>query len=141
MEKINYWLVCTSSANWESCKEHKLWGVDRFKSAYRQTQISKTKQGDILIFYVIHKGVSGYARVDSKVFLSEKPVWCDGVYPVRINVEFLKNIEREALPFAVLVDIKNDITNTPLYNGLCIRGKSMIPITDGPLLVEAIENA
>lgn len=105
----------TTKENWEVIKKRHVWGVtDR-----HQNVLTKTKIGDLLVFYVISKQLGGIFRVETEPIRDSKHVFKGGSFPNRVkispilvpkspaeiseklraNLEFIKNKQRGSAHF------------------------------------------
>jgi len=130
---IKTWLCVTTYPNWRVCCDKSLWGVkdsEARSSAYGIEQLKKVKKGDRFVFYAGQEGIIGYFEVISDIFEENTYIWTDEIYPKRVKL--IKIIELdEPISFS---KIKNNISNAQtrniIANGNAIEGKPMIPISD-----------
>lgn len=86
-------LVSVDEVRWLTCLQQGMWGSStaRFKG---------WQVGDQLVF-VVHKALAAVAEIMGEPFVSDEPVWDDGVFPHRVSLHFT---------YAILPDVRPTIS-------------------------------
>jgi len=123
------WFCILTETNWPKVRDNCLYGVPKSKEPYRR--ISKTKPGDILIFYIRSpvKGIVGIYEVASNVFEeSEYFPWEDRLYPYRIRIKPVSDDLKELpkpIPLEAFVGKVSKIKSPKAF-----MGKSMVSFSE-----------
>ena len=139
---VNYWLCITNSENWHIIKEKKIWGVP-----YRSRGlIQKVKLGDMLVFYVSPKRITGVFRAVSKPFEDRSKIFSckefgrEEIFPFRVRLEPVI-IAKEPLDFKELVPKLRFIKNKKRWSGHLRRAMVNIPKRDYKLIFDSLKGA
>lgn len=89
---MNYWVACITEDNLKVAFKAGLMGFNERIGR----QLRRFEPGDMVTFYVprvafysnkkIRKFV-GLAKVKGRPYVSNKPIWANGVFPLRINID------------------------------------------------------
>jgi hypothetical protein len=121
---VKIWLCPIKPTSWRVIRKEEVFGVP-IRWAKR---ISQVKRGDILVFHVVGRPVSGIvalARVRSSPFESYQNLWGEGRYPLRVRVEIMPGYIRERdqrVPLSSLYG-KNgdgDVVVEPYLRNVCL---------------------
>jgi hypothetical protein len=112
----------------------------------RWTTVQRMKVGDVLLCYLT--GISrfvGVLEVTGEPFQSESVIWSDAVYPSRVPVRVVHQLDAEtAVP---VLDLRNDLTvfqglSNPNYWSGAFRGSpAKWKTADGKVVVAAVTDA
>ena len=84
-------LTTKTYANLSKAFEVGCWGFDEKSTLFRSkktcSSISKPQKGDIFIFNVKGIGIVSAARIVSDYYQKDTPIWQDGIYPYRYDIE------------------------------------------------------
>ena len=128
---VNYWLCVTNGENWRVVKERKLWGV----SNRNRRLIERVKPGDLLVFYVMPKKISGVFEAASEPFESDEKVFSWGefgreeLFPYRVKLEPV-SVPEEPISFEELISRLGFIVNKKRWTGYLRRAMCIIPKED-----------
>ena len=138
---VNYWLCVTNEENWEIIKEKRVWGVPKRSRGF----IEKVNVGDLLVFYVSPKKITGIFRAISESFYDEDRIFSfagfkrEEIFPYRVKLEPVV-IAEEPVQFDELISKLKFIVNKKRWTGYLRRAMVSIPKEDYDLIFRAISH-
>jgi predicted RNA-binding protein len=139
-----YWLNLFSGKTWEEFLKNGA-NVSGFRESKRKT-VEKIRSGDYLICYVI--GISrfiGVLEAKSKYYYDETPLWEDEIFPCRVKVELIYNLDpKAAIPVHDLLDklpMFKKLKSTKVWSGFFRGSPKKFKKNDAEITMEAIKNA
>lgn len=120
-------------------KRRKVWGVPKRSKGF----IERVKPGDLLVFYVSPKKISGIFKAISESFQSDEKIFsCEGlgkeeIFPYRVRLKPVI-IAEEPVRFDGLIPKLRFIANKKYWTGHLRRAMIDIPKEDYDLIFRAI---
>jgi predicted RNA-binding protein len=128
---MKYWLCVTNAKNWKTIKEKKIWGV----SERNKGLIGRISVGDILIFYVKPKKISGVFKAATELFKSREKIFDskgfseEETFPYRVRLEPLI-VPKTSIAFEELVPNLTFVVSKVFWTGYVRRAMRAIPRED-----------
>lgn len=137
-----YYLALFSEQSWQEFRVHggTVYGTTKNK----QTRAAKLEPGDLLICYISKRKVfAGVLRVIGSARYDETPLYGQGVFPVRLDVEIAVAVDPDAgVPVQELRDrlaIFTRLKNPKSWAGFFLNSFNQFPEEDGELIVKLLE--
>ena len=136
---VNYWICVTNEDNWEIIRKKEIWGVPkRFRKL-----IGKVRKGDLLVFYVCPKKISGIFQAISEPFENKERLFsCEGfgreeVFPYRVRLK-PSVVAKEYVQFDDLISKLQFIVKKKKWRAYLRRSMIAIPKEDYDLILDII---
>ena len=138
-----YYLALFSEQSWQEFLAHG--GTVYGTTKNNESRAQKLQAGDILLCYISKWSVfAGVLCVTGPTRFDETPLYDQGVFPVRLDVEIVNVVDLDdGLPVAVLRDrltIFKGLKNPNLWAGFFIKPFNRFPEEDGEMIVQALPN-
>ena len=134
------WFVCTVSKetphNWELAKAGAVWGIP---TNGRKINMSQTRKGDYLLFYMASKGFFALAETTGPMKVpasKEEAPWAGGVYRYGAVIPMKILLELDVPMKKAFVD--NKIEGTSIAANVLRRGFAQISNHDGVTAADAL---
>jgi predicted RNA-binding protein len=138
---MNRWIVCITNDNLRICLREKVIGFAESKRAV----LKSFSPGDLIVFYVSRESLSstrrigkfiGLAKVVSQSYHSAAPMWNNGLFPQRIDIEPFSEKSCDA---KALLDRLRFIKNKGNWGATFLSGILRIPHDDFDTIRENME--
>ena len=136
-----YFLALFSEQSWQEFRAHggKVYGTTKKK----QTRAQKLVPGDFLICYISKRMVfAGVLQVTSPPRYDETPLYGQGVFPVRFDVDVVIAVDPDnGMPINELRDrlmIFRKLKNPKIWSGFFLKALNQFPKEDGDVIVESL---
>ena len=112
--------LALAANNTEKCFEHKVFGINSGSSKVWQRFI-ELSPADILVFYKAGKGFAGIWEVVSEHYKDRTPIWEDDVYPDRVKIEPIVQLQPDQYVDARTMVNDLEMVTHPQYWGIAFR--------------------
>ena len=137
-----FFLALFSEQSWQEFRANggRVYGTTKTK----QTRAQKLEIGDFLICYVSKRQVfAGVLRVTGPARYDETPLYGQGVFPVRLDVEIVTAVDSDdGVPVSDLRDqlaIFTRLKNPKSWAGFFLNSFNQFPDEDGKLVAAELE--
>ena len=137
-----FFLALFSEQSWQEFRIHggTVYGTTKTK----QTRAQKLEVGDLLICYVSKRQVfAGVLHVTNRARYDETPLYGQGVFPVRLDVEIVTAVDSDdGVPVSDLRDqlaIFTRLKNPKSWAGFFLNSFNQFPDEDGKLVAAELE--
>ena len=111
-----------------------------------QTRMEKTNPGDFLICYITKLSrFVGLLEITSKAYLDERHIWKNDIYPSRVNVHLVYNLEvAKGIPISNLkteLIMFRTLKNPKIWSGFFICPLNHFEEHDAKIIVDKLKEA
>jgi len=139
---MNYWIFVTNADTWKTVREEQVWGSD-------VTTVKNVEKGNKAVVYVMktkkegEEGlpprIKGAYEVVSEPYEDHSRIFSGGLYPNRVKLQPLIELEEEFVNFRKLVPDLTFIKNKTVWSGHLRSGINDMPKEDYDLIKSKLE--